>query len=246
MQKVVVARELSSEPYILIASQPTRGIDVGATEFIREQLVVNRTEGTAVLLVSADLSEVMSLSDRIITLYEGKVTGVFPDASKVSEEELGTYMLGMNSKPLKKWRSSYESISENKRVSGIFEGSSCFGDRIKPGIHPHLFCFKGSLNSYKAFLFGPFSQLNRIGDWLEESITLVFLGLAVAIVFSARQFYIGVEGQMLLAALVAGTVAIVCTLPTGYPHRSGFCRWVGDGIHLGRHSGLRESVSQRE
>ena len=95
MQKVVVARELSSEPYVLIASQPTRGIDVGATEFIREQLVVNRTEGTAVLLVSADLSEVMSLSDRIITLFEGCVTGVFPDASKVSEEELGAYMLGV-------------------------------------------------------------------------------------------------------------------------------------------------------
>lgn len=96
MQKVVVAREFSSNPYILIASQPTRGIDVGATEFIREQLVVKRTEGTAVLLVSADLGEVMSLSDRIITLYEGKVTGVFPDASQVTEEQLGTYMLGVN------------------------------------------------------------------------------------------------------------------------------------------------------
>ncbi len=101
MQKVVVARELSSDPYVLIASQPTRGIDVGATEFIREQLVENRTEGTAVLLVSADLSEVMSLSDRIITLFEGEVTGVFPDASKVSEEELGTYMLGVKSQTYK-------------------------------------------------------------------------------------------------------------------------------------------------
>ena len=97
MQKVVVARELSSEPYVLIAAQPTRGIDVGATEFIREQLVANRTQGTAILLVSADLSEVMSLSDRIITLFEGKVTGVFPDASQATEEELGTYMLGLKS-----------------------------------------------------------------------------------------------------------------------------------------------------
>ena len=95
MQKVIVARELSSEPYVLVASQPTRGIDVGATEFIRDQLVLNRTQGTAVLLVSADLSEVMSLSDRIITLFEGQVTGVFPEASKVSEEELGLYMLGI-------------------------------------------------------------------------------------------------------------------------------------------------------
>ncbi len=95
MQKVIVAREFSSDPEVLIASQPTRGIDVGATEFIREQLVEKRTEGIAVLLVSADLSEVMSLSDRIVTLYEGKITGVFPDAAKVSEEELGLYMLGI-------------------------------------------------------------------------------------------------------------------------------------------------------
>ena len=95
MQKVVVARELSSDPYVLIASQPTRGIDVGATEYIREQLVKYRTDGVAVLLVSADLSEVMSLSDRIVTLYEGKITGVFPDASQATEEELGLYMLGL-------------------------------------------------------------------------------------------------------------------------------------------------------
>ena len=78
-----------------------------------------------------------------------------------------------------------------------------------------LTCFvsKDPINSYKAFLFGPFSQLNRIGDWLEESITLVFLGLAVAIVFSAKQFYIGVEGQMVLAALVAGAVALYAPFP---------------------------------
>jgi simple sugar transport system ATP-binding protein len=95
MQKVVVAREFSSEPKILIASQPTRGIDVGATEFIRDQLVKKRTDGTAVLLVSADLAEVMSLSDRIITMFEGEITGVFPDVAKLEEEELGYYMLGV-------------------------------------------------------------------------------------------------------------------------------------------------------
>jgi simple sugar transport system ATP-binding protein len=95
MQKVIVAREFSSNPAVLIASQPTRGIDVGATEFIRDQLVQKRTDGAAVLLISADLSEVMSLSDRIIAIYEGEITGVFPDAAAVSEEELGLYMLGI-------------------------------------------------------------------------------------------------------------------------------------------------------
>ena len=95
MQKVIVAREFTSEPELLIAAQPTRGIDVGATEFVREQLVKQRTDGTAVLLVSADLGEVMSLSDRIIAIYEGEITGVFPDAASVTEEELGLYMLGI-------------------------------------------------------------------------------------------------------------------------------------------------------
>jgi len=95
MQKVIVAREFSSNPELLIAAQPTRGIDVGATEFIREQLVQKRTDGTAILLVSADLTEVMSLSDRIISIYEGEITGVFPDPNSVSEEELGLYMLGI-------------------------------------------------------------------------------------------------------------------------------------------------------
>lgn len=95
MQKVIVAREFSSNPDLLIAAQPTRGIDVGATEFIRDQLVHKRTDGAAVLLVSADLAEVMSLSDRIIVMYEGQVTGVFPKAEEVSEEELGLFMLGI-------------------------------------------------------------------------------------------------------------------------------------------------------
>jgi simple sugar transport system ATP-binding protein len=100
MQKVIVAREFSAEPKLLIAAQPTRGIDVGATEFVRQQLVQKRTEGTAVLLVTADLAEVMSLSDRIIVMYEGEITGVFPDAASVTEEELGLYMLGVKRKTL--------------------------------------------------------------------------------------------------------------------------------------------------
>jgi len=76
-------------------------------------------------------------------------------------------------------------------------------------------CFvsKDPIGSYKVFLFGPLSQLNRIGDWLEESTTLVFLGLAVAIVFSAKQFYIGVEGQMVLAALVSGVIVLYAPFP---------------------------------
>ncbi|MDP9380471.1 MAG: ABC transporter ATP-binding protein [Chloroflexota bacterium] len=93
MQKVVVAREMSREPNLLIAAQPTRGVDIGAIEFIHRKLVEYRDSGAAVLLVSAELSEVRSLSDRIGVLYNGRLVGEFA-RGEVSEEELGLYMLG--------------------------------------------------------------------------------------------------------------------------------------------------------
>ncbi|HXG75614.1 MAG TPA: ABC transporter ATP-binding protein [Gaiellaceae bacterium] len=91
-QKVVVAREVSADPRLLIAAQPTRGLDVGAIEFVHRRLVEERDEGRGVLLVSLELEEVLSLSDRILVMYEGEIVGEFgPDAS---EEELGVAMLG--------------------------------------------------------------------------------------------------------------------------------------------------------
>lgn len=95
IQKVVLARELSSDPRLVIANQPTRGVDVGAIEFIHKKLVDTSRSGAAVLLVSADLNEVMSVSDRLLVIYNGKIVAAFPDASKVTEEELGFYMLGV-------------------------------------------------------------------------------------------------------------------------------------------------------
>ena len=94
MQKVVVARELSAQPKLLIAAQPTRGVDIGATEFMHEQLVKARNAGVAILLVSADLSEVMSLSDRLAVMHDGRIVAIFPTTEGLSEEEVGLYMLG--------------------------------------------------------------------------------------------------------------------------------------------------------
>ncbi len=95
IQKVVVAREFSGEPALILANQPTRGIDVGATEFIRNRLVDLRSNGAAVLLISADLNEVLEVSDSLLVLNSGGVGAYFPDASAVSEELLGEYMLGL-------------------------------------------------------------------------------------------------------------------------------------------------------
>src|SRR5690606_4523190 len=94
MQKVVVARELSSSPRLLIAAQPTRGVDIGAIEYIHQQLVDQRTSGLAILLVSADLREVMKLSERIMVMYNGQIEGMFRTTPDLTEEQLGLYMLG--------------------------------------------------------------------------------------------------------------------------------------------------------
>jgi simple sugar transport system ATP-binding protein len=93
LQKMVVARELSHGAPVLVAEQPTRGIDVGATEFIHGQLVAERDKGHAVLLVSAELSEILALSDRVLVMYEGRILADLP-RTEASEEKLGLLMAG--------------------------------------------------------------------------------------------------------------------------------------------------------
>jgi simple sugar transport system ATP-binding protein len=89
---VVVAREVGRDPRVLIAAQPTRGLDVGAIEYVHRRLVEQRDEGKAVLLVSLELEEILSLSDRILVIYEGRIVGEY--APGVTEEELGIAMTG--------------------------------------------------------------------------------------------------------------------------------------------------------
>ncbi len=92
-QKLIVARELERDPSVLVLAQPTRGVDIGAIEFIHQQIVAARDSGLPVLLVSADLNEVMSLSDRIIVMYEGRVMGELSQ-EEANPEKLGLMMAG--------------------------------------------------------------------------------------------------------------------------------------------------------
>jgi simple sugar transport system ATP-binding protein len=111
IQKVILARELSSEPTVLVASQPTRGVDIGAAEyihrriidkrnvmsdaeFIQAKLIEHRTGSTAILMISEDLDEVFGLSDRIAVLYEGKIMGIV-DPATATREEVGLMMAGV-------------------------------------------------------------------------------------------------------------------------------------------------------
>lgn len=95
IQKVVVAREYNTQPKCMIAEQPTHGIDIGSAEFIHMRLIDMRNAGAAVLLVSADLDEIMSLSDRVLVVYDGEIVGYFKSLKGLSREELGYYMLGV-------------------------------------------------------------------------------------------------------------------------------------------------------
>jgi len=91
-QKVVLAREIDGNPKVLIAAQPTRGLDVGAIEFVHRRLIEQRDSGRAILLVSLELEEILSLADRILVIYEGRIVGEFPPTT--TEEELGLAMTG--------------------------------------------------------------------------------------------------------------------------------------------------------
>ena len=92
-QKAIIAREIDKNPQLLIAVQPTRGLDVGAIEYIHKQIVAQRDAGKAVLLVSLELDEVMTVSDRILVMYEGEIVGEL-DPKTTTVEELGLYMAG--------------------------------------------------------------------------------------------------------------------------------------------------------
>ena len=96
LQKIILARELSSEPEVVLASQPTRGLDVGAMEYIHQRMVEEKARGAGVVLVSDDLDEVMGLSDRIIVMYEGEIMGEVA-GSEADREQIGLWMTGVKS-----------------------------------------------------------------------------------------------------------------------------------------------------
>ncbi len=94
IQKLILARELSSRPRVLVAAQPTRGVDIGAAEYIHERLVAQREEGTAIMVISEDLDEVMALSDRVMVMFEGKAMGIV-DPTETTREQIGLLMAGV-------------------------------------------------------------------------------------------------------------------------------------------------------
>jgi simple sugar transport system ATP-binding protein len=114
-QKVIVAREFSRPIKLLIASQPTRGLDVGSIEYIHSRIIAKRDEGTAVLLVSSELDEIMVLSDRIAVMYRGEIVDIVPTAG-VNKEYLGLLMAGIKPDEASKAASKGEKEIKVERV----------------------------------------------------------------------------------------------------------------------------------
>jgi simple sugar transport system ATP-binding protein len=115
-QKVIVAREFSRPIEVLIASQPTRGLDVGSIEYIHNRIIQKRDEGTAILVVSSELDEILALSDRIAVMYRGKIMEIV-EASKVDKEYLGLLMAGIEaSKAAKSVTRKKKEADEVERV----------------------------------------------------------------------------------------------------------------------------------
>jgi ABC-type uncharacterized transport system ATPase subunit len=116
-QKVIMAREFSRPIQLLIASQPTRGLDVGSIEYIHNRIIEKRDEGTAILLVSSELDEIMALSDRIAVMYRGQIMEII-EASKANKEYLGLLMAGLT--PSTAAKAAPKSEKEAKEVERVF------------------------------------------------------------------------------------------------------------------------------
>jgi len=95
IQKLVLAREISRNPRAIIAAQPTRGLDIGASEYVRGQLLEQRKAGTAIMLISEDLDEIFALSDRIAVIYEGKIMDILT-REEATKEKIGLLMAGVH------------------------------------------------------------------------------------------------------------------------------------------------------
>ena len=213
-QKLCIAREIDTDPKLLVAHQPTRGLDVGATEFIHGQLIEQRDAGNAVLLVSLESEEIRSLADRILVIYEGRIVAEFPPDA--TEEELGFAMTGA-------YRGTSMSLQAGLSRAGravVIPLTTVVLAFIAAGL---VMILTGTdpLGTYGAIFNG--TGLNWLFPWvggharvtaaedLQQTLVatapLILTGLSVAFAFRVGLFNIGAQGQYTVGAIVVVWVA---------------------------------------
>ncbi len=226
-QKVIVARELAGDVKVLFVAQPTRGLDVGSIEFIHKQIIALRDRGVAVLLVSAELDEILSLSDRIGVLYRGRLVGTF-EGKDATREQLGFLMAtGAISRLGGRPRRMNEPTSTPTGLAPMGLPDGGISSRSSIPLYALLLSFVvggvlialigvNPFEAYWALLRGMFGSPERIAGSIARSVPFIGSALALAFAFRAGLFNIGAEGQLLIGGVTAawvGTWSFMYDLP---------------------------------
>jgi len=186
LQRLILAREIDSSPKVLVAVQPTRGLDVGAIEGVHQLLLDLRAKGTAILLISEELEELLALSDRILVMYEGQIAASFDTPTRDDVEAIGLHMTGGDLSFVPRWLSPLLTVLAV--VVALLIGAVVLalvgGDPVK---------------SYLHIIKAAFGDIGVLSDTLVKATPLILTGLACALAFRMRLWNIGAEGQFLLA-----------------------------------------------
>ena len=239
LQRLILAREIDQDPSLLVAVQPTRGLDVGAIEGVHRLLLARRESGSATIMISEDLDEVLALSDRIAVMYEGHLRGPF-SAAEVDAQGLGLLMTGGDWQPA----ASDDGSRAHERLAGparpasqgaadALHGLARTTPRGAPLVlahHPRrravalvisglMIALVGGdpIRSYVHIVGAAFGSPGVISDTLVKATPLILAGLACALAFRMRLWNIGVEGQYLMGAWGATAVVMVPLVPADAP-----------------------------
>ena len=216
-QKLVLARELFRAPRLIVANQPTRGLDVGAIETVYTVLLEQRRQGRGILLISTELDEIMALSDRVSVLYEGRILATLP-RDEANREHSGPVNGGPNSMtmpltptppvltPTPARRRPFSGAWITHLVAIALALLVGAGLMALIGVNP--------LAAYRALLDGAFGNRNSMAETLVRTVPLALAGIGVAFAFQAGVFNIGAEGQLFIGATAATWIGLqFATLP---------------------------------
>ena len=181
-QKAIIAREIDKDPQLLVAVQPTRGLDVGAIEYIHKQLVAERDAGRAVLLVSLELDEVMNLSDRILVIYEGEIVGEF-DPKTTTVQELGpVYGRRQKAEGGTRHEKAAQASSQNGALVGVLASLlSIVVGLILGFVLLVILKPDAALAGMNSMLTRGISSLNSFSQVLYQAAPLMMCGLSVGL-----------------------------------------------------------------
>ena len=230
LQRLILAREIEAQPRLLIAVQPTRGLDVGAIESVHRLLLERRAAGAAILLISEELDEILALADRVDVMYEGRIVGSFPDASEADVEHdrpaddrrrpcaRGCRRVGPPGAARRDASLRLEPRLSTPRWLSPAATIGCRWSSRWSSARVILALVGGDpIRAYGHIFSAAFGSVGVISDTLVKATPLILTGLACSLAFRMRLWNIGAEGQLLLGAWGAAAVVLFPLLPAGTP-----------------------------